>query len=454
MKSAKRILTLGLVMVVFAISMAIPAYAAGEKVYYTLTTDQANPELGSIFTVTLKIQAQNNGNNFHLPSQRLQIFYANNFFEPLGYAGPGADLMKTVEGVPAYQTFNGFAQGTFDLTDTLIADVPWPVSITTEIAQNAGVITLQWLGYDANGFYTMKPVEQEEVLQLKFRVKETAPLTPTESGFIGLYKDYTDSTEFPYYMEYLPDPSQVSSPSDWVNYMPATYNYSASTFPIDVSQANLRIFPNPHPPVLSVKPDAGILVKTLGSESAYDGYIYGFPAEMTQQGTQKKLVDPQIPVDMGGLGANAWGETAGGEVVNPFSDYFNITNGGLLKVSNNVQGKPNHKYEYGTGTELELHDMNKNPGYGRYALVVFGDLDGNFIINLDDYWILQAMLAGKDTIRLPDKTSVNPFENPYHLAADVAAPGAQAALGSDDLQLLYNAALGLPAPSLTQKPTF
>lgn len=155
---------------------------------------------------------------------------------------------------------------------------------------------------------------------------------------------------------------------------------------VDTAAAGLTVRPMSPDPVFST---------TLTEDG---GFIYGFPASMPQVG-----------------GASPWRDS-------DLSRYFSATNSGVLKLA--------HPAGYpltGTGTVLQLWNAGETKLCGTYTLVVFGDVDGNFVIDFDDWAALKAMPLG-------------PVGNdPFRMAADINKNGM---IDAADLALLYDAARG------------
>ena len=156
---------------------------------------------------------------------------------------------------------------------------------------------------------------------------------------------------------------------------------------VDTAAANLIVRP-----MSSADP----VFSTTLTESG--GFIYGFPASMPQAG-----------------GASPWRDSDLGR-------YFTATNGGVLKLA--------HPAGYpltGTGTVLQLWNANETKLCGEYTLIVFGDVDGNFVIDFDDWAALKAMPTGPVS------------GDPFRMAADINRNGV---IDAADLALLYDAARG------------
>jgi len=156
---------------------------------------------------------------------------------------------------------------------------------------------------------------------------------------------------------------------------------------VDTAAADLAVRPMSPDPVFS----------TTLTESG--GFIYGFPASMPQVG-----------------GASPWRDSDLGR-------YFSATNGGVLKLV--------HPAGYpltGTGTVLQLWNAGETKLCGAYTLVVFGDVDGNFVVDFDDWAALKAMSTGPVG------------DDPFRKAADIDRNGI---IDAADLALLYDAARGV-----------
>jgi len=168
--------------------------------------------------------------------------------------------------------------------------------------------------------------------------------------------------------------------------------FYAGDLAVDVSAAQLLVQP--------AAPDAA-LVTALAVK---DGFIYGFPAEMPWLGSVKPWRDSDL------------------------AQYFSATSNGIVKLA--------HREGYpltGTGTKLQVWNASETKLCAEYTLVVFGDVDGNFVIDFDDWAALKAMPFG-------------PVGNdPFRVAGDVNNNGV---IDAGDLALLYDAARG--AGSISQ----
>lgn len=460
----RRILAAIVAAALLASGLAITSFAAGEKVVYTLQVEpgKQNPELGSIFYVSLKLKATRTGGKFNIPILRFNLHYDGNFFEPLGFNGVGSALSETdtESGLPSYTRLNGLHEGTVANGNFAIIDQSNRPDKYPRNGAGAGlnVLVVQWIAPVKNGKTTTLNVEAEgfdgngtEILQIRFRVKETAPLDSATGGRLVIFKDYAVGNDtMPFYFQLLEDPTT----SNYYDYTPTSGDAFSSTFPVDVLRADISIFPKPHSPKLEKVASAPIeIIKFDAVQAAkykYDGIIYGFPELMTQAGTKTTWTDPQYAA-----GSDPEAKWLYAEEINSM---LKTTNGGILQVSNTGKGEYSHSWDYGTGTKVTLYDAAKSDTYGTYYFVVFGDLDGNFIITLDDYVEFKAMLAGKREGKLPVVNSADPYDSAYHMAACVVEPTNGQALGDAEKTKLYLAALGFnqtvsePGP-LTQHPT-
>jgi len=170
--------------------------------------------------------------------------------------------------------------------------------------------------------------------------------------------------------------------------------FHAGDLAVDASAASLSIQPMPPTPVMST-------ALTIDGD-----FIYGFPDDMPQAG-----------------GVNPWRDSDLGL-------YFTATNDGCFELI-----PPEHSLLAGTGTVLKFWNANGTILCGEYTLIVFGDLDGNFVIDFDDWALLQGMAHGPVGA------------DPFRLAADLNNDGVIDAL---DLQLLYDAARGVSTISQTR----
>jgi len=152
---------------------------------------------------------------------------------------------------------------------------------------------------------------------------------------------------------------------------------------IDTAPAQLFVLPMP--------PDVA-LVTGLTVDG---GLIYGFPEGVSRVGGVKPWRD-------GDLG-----------------QYFAATEEGVLKLAH-LAGYP----LTGTGTKLQVWNANETKLCGEYTLVVFGDADGNFVVDYDDWAALKAMAPGPVG------------DDPFRMAADMNRNGM---IDVGDLALLWEA---------------
>jgi len=171
--------------------------------------------------------------------------------------------------------------------------------------------------------------------------------------------------------------------------------FNAGRLAVDASAGDLTVQPMPPVPAMST----GLTID--------GGFIYGFPDDLPQVG-----------------GTSPWRDSALGQ-------YFTVTNGGILELV-----PPDGNPLAGTGTKLRLWNANETQLYGEYTLIVFGDIDGNFVVDFDDWAMLKAMLAGGGGG--PVGT------DPHRFAADINGDGT---IDAGDLQALYDAARGVAAIS-------
>jgi len=170
--------------------------------------------------------------------------------------------------------------------------------------------------------------------------------------------------------------------------------FYADILAIDVTEAQLTVQPIPPAPVMQT---------ALTIEGHY---IYGFPENLPQVGNPTCWSDSML------------------------SEYFTATNDGVFRLVH-PEGMP----LTGTGTKLQLWNSSETRMYGEYTLIIFGDLDGNFVIDYDDWAALKTFYGPVD------------MENPFSFAADVNNDGVidERDLGSvdnPDAVSLYNAARG------------
>ena len=147
--------------------------------------------------------------------------------------------------------------------------------------------------------------------------------------------------------------------------------------------------------VLPLAPDAALVTGL----TVKDGFISGFPEGLPRVGSVKPWRDSDL------------------------GQYFSATNEGIVKLA--------HKEGYpltGTGTKLQVWNANETKLCEEYTLVVFGDVNGDFVIDYDDWAALKAMATG-------------PVGNdPFRMAADVNGNGA---VDAGDLAMLFDAARGV-----------
>ena len=165
---------------------------------------------------------------------------------------------------------------------------------------------------------------------------------------------------------------------------PWFYGY---TLAIDITAAQLTV--QPIPPVPELETDLTI----------DGGYIYGFDEDLPRIGTPTCWSDSML------------------------SKCFTTTNGGVLRLA-----RPMGCPLTGTGTVLQLWNSSETRMYGEYTLIVFGDVDGNFVIDYDDWAAIKALYGPVDA------------ENPFSFAADINDDGVIDAL---DLAAIYDTARGV-----------
>ncbi|MCL2105578.1 MAG: hypothetical protein FWH26_00700 [Oscillospiraceae bacterium] len=441
MKQLKRYLILGLALAMLAGALAVPSSAAteGEKIFYKLVPRTVNPVIGEVFEVAVEITTEmNEPQDFNIAAMRFYVHYSNEYFEPLGYRGAGQAIVQEIDpqsGMYSYDLMGAFSKDDetnkgFGIRD---ASTPserekYPSEIPSIMVSSYNALLVQWIApIEDNVVQFIDDPQEEEIMILRFRVKQTAPLT-TAGGTIAIFKGYP-GMDYPFYMERY---SEALPPPGILSYAPTgNVGVNDPSFPIDVSGANCLIKPVPPAPTLQEK-QGGAKIKELSpadkAEYGYDGIIYSFPAVMTQQGTPVRWIDP---------------ETGDGAYDARLDNFVEATNMGVLKVSNDNARKSEHPTDYGTGTLVELWDAAETACVAKYYLVVFGDLDGNFIINHDDYVEFLAIQAGLRVEEKFDPASINPYDSPYHMAATVASPGHAGTISNGDLALLYTIAIGI-----------
>jgi hypothetical protein len=177
----------------------------------------------------------------------------------------------------------------------------------------------------------------------------------------------------------------------------AEYGYADTPYfdgiPVEGAQARVQVIPT-----LTAAP--GITIDET------DGLLYGFPASLSQPGSMQNWQNVNL---------SAW-----------------LTTDGALALDNT--GKPENNGVTGTGSKIVVRYPDGGAVCRSYTLVVFGDLDGNGVVDLNDYAELRAMLAGKRAEKMA-------AGSPYRLAADVATPYGGAP-DAADLEALYQAAIG------------
>ena len=162
--------------------------------------------------------------------------------------------------------------------------------------------------------------------------------------------------------------------------------FCAGDLSIDAAPAQLLVQPMP--------PDAALV-----TDLTVDGdFVYGFPPELPRVG-----------------GVKPWRDSGLGQ-------YFSATEDGVVRLA--------HREGYpltGTGTKLQVWNANETKLCEEYTLVVFGDVDGNFVADLDDWAALKAMAPGPVG------------DDPFRMAADVNNDGV---IDETDFALLLDAVRG------------
>jgi hypothetical protein len=167
---------------------------------------------------------------------------------------------------------------------------------------------------------------------------------------------------------------------------------------VDVTATDVLVQPLPEAPEASIVP---------GSGAVFDnGFVYGFDSALTQQGSSRPWNDDKL------------------------GDYLRTSNNGVFRIDHSV--KPSNRTLAGTGSTVVLWNEGESRNYGRWVMVVFGDVDGNFLVDLDDYAELNAMLDGRRAAKMQPGT-------PWRLAADVNRDGT---VDENDLAFVYQAAIG------------
>ena len=175
------------------------------------------------------------------------------------------------------------------------------------------------------------------------------------------------------------------------------YGYTDTPYfdgiPVEGAQARVQIIPT-----LTAAP--GITIDET------NGLVYGFPASLSQPGSMQTWQNVNL------------------------SAY--LTTDGVLAFDNSP--KPENNGVTGTGSKIVVLGTSGGEVLRSCTLVVFGDLDGNGVVDLNDYAELRAMQGGKRAEKIA-------AGSPYRLAADVALPYGGAP-DADDLEALYQAAIG------------
>lgn len=89
------------------------------------------------------------------------------------------------------------------------------------------------------------------------------------------------------------------------------------------------------------------------------------------------------------------------------SDFVTVTGGGILEYIF-------HGDDFGTGTKVELKNPVDGTVIATYYIVIFGDVNGDGLIDFSDFDILRLMASFADTI---------PEGEPFRFAADLTADG-------------------------------
>jgi len=163
--------------------------------------------------------------------------------------------------------------------------------------------------------------------------------------------------------------------------------FYAADLGIDATAADLTI--QPVPPVPALETDLTI-----------DGnYIYGFPESLPRVGNP-----------------TCWSDSMLG-------NYFTATDEGILELA-----RPADCPLTGTGTVLQLWNAAKTVKV-EYTLIVFGDVDGNFVVDYDDWAALPTLYGPVGT-------------DPFRFAADLDGNGV---VDAADRLILLEAARGAAA---------
>jgi len=339
----KKLLAVALIIMILSCAFALPGGAAGEGLAVRFTTAETRLARGESFTVDVKITPAGAGTS----ALRLYVLYDNTRFEWL----PGET-----------ERFGLVNSGMFDQKNGT-GGKKYPAEMSAAERAQYSVIVIQWCSIPAAGVLPALPAGAEtHVLTLGFQVKADAPY-PQPGGAIFVSTDY--------------------APAD-------TPWFYAGDLAIDITPAKVLVLPMP--------PDAALVTDL----TVDDGFIYGFPEEVSRVG-----------------GVKPWRDGDPGQ-------YFAATEEGVLKLAH-LAGYP----LTGTGTKLQVWNANETKLCGEYTLVVFGDVDGNFVVDYDDWAALKAMLSGSG-----GGGGVTVGDDPFRVAADMNQNGM---IDAGDLALLIDA---------------
>jgi hypothetical protein len=410
------------------------SFATGEVMRFRLGSSDPTPEIGTTFDVFVELYMTRTSPTTHiyLPMIRVPLFYDTDRFEPAT-----VEMVGEQKRVTSVVGCNEAATGDLVASDLTGKYEMYPADVDAVKRPTTGMILINWEavfdGGTLGAFDSMATTTYRTVFQVTFRVKDTAPLT---GGEIALNKMFNaPGQEMLYYNTYV---QQTNNYGGGVT--PSTWSFGAMTSPtlasyatnLVLTDAKISVTPRSHPPQLTPGANSGLTVEPPSEDREF-GYIYGFPQILTQPGSPVRWVDPQEEALKNGQTVDEFAYAAA------IQQYIAATNDGKLKITN--QSKAENKGEYGTETILELYDSGKVKAHGKYKFVVFGDVDGNFVINLDDYQELRMMLAEQRAAKFNAGASLR--ESAYHFAAKASSTGTSGAVNAADLAAVYAAAVGL-----------
>jgi len=266
--------------------------------------------------------------------------------------------------------------GMFALRDASGEVNKYPAAMAPAERAKYGVVVVQWASLpDGAALPGIDAQEPTELISIAFRALD-ALVYPAPGGRFLLSADY-GYADTPYFHD----------------------------IPADTAQADVIVHPIAPIPEVYAADGQGIVL---------DGdYVYGFDPAMTVQGSVKR-----------------WDNSL-------LAQYFRIENDGVLSIYSDA--KPENRALMGTGSQLVLWNATQTRPYESYTVLIFGDLDGNGFVDLDDCAAARALLANDPG-----------GDSPAHLAADVCAP--YGAFDAADVQAIYEAAIGKTGPIAQVRP--